>query len=115
MIEGGHGWRASVGIFFHQEIIQIARAPVFNHIQSTWLQMMIEQVPKGSLRLYADMRGVIYDDVKPIGSRLISDLREKRFVPSVTLEDLNPLFGLKMFRETSINANNRATREIVSP
>jgi hypothetical protein len=60
------------------------------------------------------MRGVNYDDVKPIGSRLISDLREKRFVPLVALEELNPLFGLKMFRQTSIDANNCATREIVS-
>jgi hypothetical protein len=77
--------------------------------------MLIQQVPKGSLRLYADMQGVIYDDVKLIGSRLISDLREKRFVPLVALEYLNPLFELKMFRQTSIDANNRATRKIVSP
>jgi len=31
-------------------------------------------VPKGNPRLFADMRGVIYDDVKPTGSCRISDL-----------------------------------------
>ena len=80
------------------EIIQITRAPVFNRIQSAWFQMMVEQVPKGSPRLFADVGSVIYDNVESIGRSRTRNLRQKRFVSLAAFEELNPLFGLKMFR-----------------
>ena len=58
--------------------------------------MMIEQVPKRSFSLFADVRGVVYDDVKSVRSGLISDFTQKLLISMVSLEDLNTLSRTKV-------------------
>ena len=58
--------------------------------------MMIEQVPKRSFNLFADVRGVVYDKVKSVRSGFTSDFTQKPLISMVALEDLNTLPGTKV-------------------
>ena len=74
----------------HPENHPVARAPVLNRIQSTWL--LDRQMPN-VVGQFADVRGIIYDDVEPVGSRSAPLSIESR-ICLVALEDLNTLSGL---------------------
>src|SRR5262245_11824762 len=66
--------RLRLEFFAVREIIQIASAPIFDGIQPASLQVIIEKVPEGCPGELADVRGVIYDNIKSIRSSFISDL-----------------------------------------
>ena len=77
--------------------------------------MMIEQMPETPSGQLADMRGVVYDNVKSVPSGFTCDFRQKLFIGLPTLEYLNTFSKLKVLRQFSINADDGSAREIVAP
>jgi hypothetical protein len=77
--------------------------------------MMVEHVPERCSSQFADVRGIVDDEVKSFRRSPISYLREKCFILLAALEELDAFFGHEVPRQLAINANNRATRKIVTP
>jgi hypothetical protein len=77
--------------------------------------MMIEKVRKRSSSLFADVRGIVYNNVKSVQSGLISDFRQKSLISVAALEDLNTLSRPEVLRQLTIDANDSTAREIVAP
>jgi hypothetical protein len=77
--------------------------------------MMIEQVPKRRSSLFADVRGIVYNDVKSVRSGPISDFGEEPLISVAALEDLNTLSRSEILRQLAIDANDSTAREVVTP
>jgi hypothetical protein len=64
-----------VEFFAIGKFIEVTRAAVLNRIEPTWLQMMMEKMPECRLRELANVRGIVYNDVKSFRSSPVSNFR----------------------------------------
>ena len=56
----------------------IAGAPILDEIIAAGLQVVVEQMPKGNPGKLADMRGIVDDDIEPMGGAFRRDPVQKR-------------------------------------
>ncbi len=61
------------------------------------------------------MRGIVNHDVKPIGSTIVSHLREKTRVGLASFKYLNSFLALEFNGEADIDPGYLAAREVISP
>src|SRR5262249_58857525 len=72
-------------------------------------------MPERCFRQSANMRGVIYDYIKPFRSDFIGDFRQKFLIRLTSLKHLNTLSGHKVLWQLDIDPNDETTAEVVAP
>jgi len=96
-------------------MIPVTSPPVFDNVNATTLQMIIEQVPEAHARQHTDMRTIVDDDVKAFRRSLRANSIQKLGVLLNSLICLNSSGVVLNADWIYIQANNPAVLKVVAP
>ena len=100
-------------------IVPIPRPPIFDEVQPSRLQMMVEQVPERHFRFDPEMARIVYDDVKAVLCRLLRNAGQE---PAIRLIPLEAAYSVltrelpgRLFWNLNIDTGNLRQRQVVPP